>query len=34
MRLVPGSKHYLCNWYPARYLVVGGRPIKLLQQDK
>ena len=34
MRLVPGSKHYLCNWCPVRYLVVGGRHFRLLPQDK
>ncbi len=34
MRLVPGSKYYLCTWCAARYLTVFDRPIKLLPQDK
>jgi hypothetical protein len=34
MRLIPGSKYYLCNWCPARYLTVYNRPIRLIPQDK
>ena len=34
MRLVPGSKHYLCTWCPVRYLTVYGWRIRLLPQDK
>ena len=34
MRLVPGSKYYLCDWCPARYLTVYGQSIRLLPQDK
>ena len=30
MRLIPGSKHYLCDCCRAHYLNVFGRPIKLL----
>ena len=29
MRLLPGSKHYLCNCCTARYLTIYGRPLKL-----
>ena len=32
MRLIPGSKHYQCDWCPARYLTVYGRSITLLPQ--
>jgi len=31
---VPGSKYYLCDWCPARYLTVYGQSIRLLPQDK
>jgi ssDNA-binding Zn-finger/Zn-ribbon topoisomerase 1 len=34
MRLIPGSKHYLCNWCPARYLVIFDRAIRMFPQDK
>jgi hypothetical protein len=33
MRLVPGSKCYVCDWCLARYLTVYGRPIRLSPQD-
>ena len=32
MRLVPGSKHYMCDLCPTHYLTVYGRRMKLLPQ--
>jgi hypothetical protein len=32
--LIPGSKHYLCDWCPARYLTVCGQSIRLPPQAK
>jgi hypothetical protein len=32
MRLVPGSKHYVCNMCREHYLLVYGRRMRLLPQ--
>jgi hypothetical protein len=29
MRVVPGTRHYLCDWCSARYLTVYGHAIRL-----